>query len=52
MAKKPTQKLILPVHDERCGNCYYNEEGVCNKDPKKCPYNQPPKINEEEEEDE
>ena len=49
MAKKIKPKP--PVHDERCGDCYYNEEGVCNKDPEKCIYNQPPKMVEEEEEE-
>ena len=47
MPKKPKPKP--PIHDERCGDCYYNEEGVCNRDPSKCPYNQPPKEEEEDE---
>lgn len=28
-----------PVHSESCGDCYYNEEGVCSKNPEKCIYN-------------
>ena len=50
MAKKT--KPTLPIYDERCGNCYYNEEGFCKRNPETCPYNQPPKIDEEEEEEE
>lgn len=29
------------IYDERCGDCFYNEEGECNKNPIKCIYNQP-----------
>lgn len=35
------------VHDEKCGNCFYNQEGTCNKNSNKCVYNQP--INAEDE---
>lgn len=41
-----------PIYDERCGNCYYNEEKLCDRNPATCPYNQPPKIEDEEVEDE
>ena len=42
---------VIAIHDEVCGDCFYNEEGVCNKNPEKCIYNLPP-VDEEEEEDE
>jgi hypothetical protein len=41
----------IKIHDELCGDCFYNEEGVCNKNPEKCIYNLPP-VDEEDEEDE
>lgn len=50
MAKK--QKPKPPVYDERCGDCYYNEERLCDRNPTTCPYNQEPKNIEEDEEDE
>ena len=49
MAKKIKEKL--PVHDEGCSDCYYNEEGLCKRNPETCPYNQPPTIDEDEEEE-
>ena len=30
-------------YDERCGDCYYNEKGMCKVDPKKCIYLKPKK---------
>lgn len=30
------------VYDERCGNCYYNEERLCDRNPATCPYNKKP----------
>ena len=50
MPKKIKEKP--PIYDERCGDCFYNEKGACRRNPEKCPYNQPPKTNEEEEEEE
>ena len=48
--KKKTKDLIpLSIYDKRCGDCYYNVEGLCKHNPAKCVYNQPPKTNEEEE---
>lgn len=41
-------KKIEPIYDERCGDCFYNLQGVCKRDPEKCPYNQPPYVEEEE----
>ena len=48
MAKKIKPKP--PVHDERCGDCYYNEDGVCSRDASKCIYNIEPVEDEEDEE--
>lgn len=42
---------VIAIHDEACGDCFYNEEGVCNKNPEKCIYNLPP-VDEEEEKNE
>ena len=50
MAKKIKEVVVRKPYDERCGDCFYNEEGECNKNPAKCPYNQPPKPVEEDEE--
>ena len=50
MAKKVKEIIKKPPHDERCGDCYYNEEGECTKNPEKCVYNQPPKEIDDEEE--
>ena len=51
--KKKVKDLTSPlIYDERCGDCYYNEEGCCKRNPDTCVYNQPPKINKEEEEKE
>lgn len=50
MAKKKIPNNL--IHDEKCGDCYYNEETLCNRKPDDCPYNQEPKNIEEEEDDE
>ena len=46
-AKEPEK--IIQVHSSLCGDCFYNEEGECSKNPEKCRYNFPPKIEEYEE---
>ena len=40
---------VIAIHDEVCGDCFYNEEGVCNKNPEKCVYNLPPAEEKDEE---
>ena len=47
MAKKV--KVQEPIHDERCGDCFYNLQSICKRDPEQCPYNKPPYVEEEEE---
>lgn len=42
------QIKTIVIHDEICEDCFYNEEGACNKDPEKCVYNLPPADEEEE----
>lgn len=46
---KKVKTIERKIYDERCGDCFYNEEGECNKNPAKCSYNQPPKEEEAEE---
>lgn len=50
MGKRLVTKISVKVHSEICGDCYYNEEGVCNRDPGKCIYNIEP-VEEEEDDD-
>ena len=35
--KKDTK--ITKIYNEKCGNCFYNELGSCEKNPNKCSYN-------------
>ena len=37
MLKKKNVKK--EIYNEKCGNCFYNEIGLCDKNPKKCSYN-------------
>lgn len=46
MSKKIT-KPTEPIHDERCGDCFYNLQSVCKRNPETCPYNQPPYVEED-----
>lgn len=50
MGKRLVTKISVKVHSEICGDCYYNEENVCSRNPEKCIYNIEP-VEEEEEAD-
>lgn len=41
--KVKTPEKIRKIYSELCGDCFYNEEGECFKNPEKCVYNFPPK---------
>lgn len=48
--KKIKEPNIRKIYSEKCGDCYYNEEGECFKNPDKCYYNLPHIILEDDEE--
>ena len=41
-------KPVEPIHDERCGDCFYNLQDICKRDPEKCDYNKPVKESKDE----
>lgn len=49
--KVKTPEKIRKIYSEVCGDCFYNEEGECFKNPEKCIYNFPPKNEDEDNSD-